>query len=255
MSTSTETRGEPGQRLKGTHLEDVKNPAALKIRRFTTVFVYEAPVRIWHWVNALAILVLCITGYFIASPPSSLAGEASDHYLMGLIRFLHFSAAYIFAVGFLGRFIWAFLGNIYAREMFFVPFWTREYWHELIAEVKVYLFLNAHPKKVIGHNPLAQFAIFWCFTMGSLLMILTGFALYSDGSGIDSWQGKLFGWVLPLMGGSLMTHTWHHLGMWLIILFVMIHIYTVTREDIMSRQTMMSAMINGRRAFRDDDPD
>ena len=33
-----------------------------------TVYVYEAPVRLWHWVNALAIVVLATTGYFIASP-------------------------------------------------------------------------------------------------------------------------------------------------------------------------------------------
>jgi cytochrome b subunit of formate dehydrogenase len=31
------------------------------------VYVYEAPVRLWHWVNAGAITVLAITGYFIGS--------------------------------------------------------------------------------------------------------------------------------------------------------------------------------------------
>ena len=42
-----------------------------------SIYVYEAPVRIWHWTNALAITVLCVTGYFIGSPPPSLSGEAS----------------------------------------------------------------------------------------------------------------------------------------------------------------------------------
>ena len=68
-----------------------------------TVYVYEAPVRLWHWLNALSIVVLAITGYLIASPLPSVAGEASEHYLMGYIRFTHFAAAYIFAVGFLAR--------------------------------------------------------------------------------------------------------------------------------------------------------
>ena len=76
------------------------------------VYVYEAPVRIWHWINAIAIVVLGVTGYFIAYPLPSLSGEASDHYLMGWIRFLHFSAAYAFAIGFLGRIYWAFVGGI-----------------------------------------------------------------------------------------------------------------------------------------------
>ena len=38
------------------------------------VYVYEAPIRIWHWVNALAITVLCVTGYFIGSPLPTVAG-------------------------------------------------------------------------------------------------------------------------------------------------------------------------------------
>ena len=40
-------------------------------------YVYEAPVRAWHWINALAIVVLGITGYFIGQPLWSLPGEAS----------------------------------------------------------------------------------------------------------------------------------------------------------------------------------
>lgn len=34
----------------------------------SAVYVYEAPVRLWHWINALTITVLAITGYFIANP-------------------------------------------------------------------------------------------------------------------------------------------------------------------------------------------
>ena len=32
------------------------------------VYVYDAAIRIWHWVTMLAIIVLCVTGYFIGSP-------------------------------------------------------------------------------------------------------------------------------------------------------------------------------------------
>ena len=31
-------------------------------------YVYEAPVRLWHWINAACILVLAVTGYLIGSP-------------------------------------------------------------------------------------------------------------------------------------------------------------------------------------------
>ncbi len=42
------------------------------------VYVYDAAMRLWHWVTALSIVVLCITGYFIGSPPPSVGGEAWD---------------------------------------------------------------------------------------------------------------------------------------------------------------------------------
>ena len=44
------------------------------------IYVFEAPVRLWHWIHALSIGVLCVTGYFIANPLPSLGGEASDHF-------------------------------------------------------------------------------------------------------------------------------------------------------------------------------
>ncbi|MET3355647.1 UNVERIFIED_ORG: Ni/Fe-hydrogenase 1 B-type cytochrome subunit [Xanthobacter viscosus] len=224
-------------------------------RKLTTVYVYEAPVRLWHWVNALSIVVLCITGYFIGSPFPTLSGEASAHYLMGTIRFVHFAAGYILAVGFLGRIIWAFFGNKYSRELFTFPFWRKSFWRGFFVEIKWYAFLKPRPLKFVGHNPLAQVFMFFVMVLGLAFMIVTGFALYSEGTGPGSWQDKLFGWVLPLLGGSMQVHTLHHLGMWVIILFVIIHVYSVIREDIMSRQTMVSAITNGHRTFRDDDPE
>jgi len=224
-------------------------------KKLTTVYVYEAPVRLWHWVNALSIVVLCITGYFIGSPFPTLSGEASAHYLMGTIRFVHFAAGYILAVGFLGRIIWAFFGNKYSRELFTFPFWRKSFWRGFFVEIKWYAFLKPRPLKFVGHNPLAQVFMFFVMVLGLAFMIVTGFALYSEGTGPGSWQDKLFGWVLPLLGGSMQVHTLHHLGMWVIILFVIIHVYSVIREDIMSRQTMVSAITNGHRTFRDDDPE
>ena len=65
-----------------------------------SIYVYEVPVRLWHWINAAAVLVLCLTGYFIGSPVPTLSGEASDHFMFGYLRFIHFSAGYILAIGF-----------------------------------------------------------------------------------------------------------------------------------------------------------
>lgn len=216
-----------------------------------SVYVYEAPVRVWHWVNATAITVLCITGYLIGSPLPTMPGEASAHFLMGYIRFTHFTAAYILAIGLLGRIYWAFAGNHHARELFSVPLLQRAYWVEMLSMVKWYAFAGPRPGPYIGHNPMARFAMFFVFIFTVVFMICTGFAMYGEGSQAGSWADKLFGWVIPLMGQSQDVHTWHHMGMWVIVIFAVAHIYAAIREDIMGRQSIVSTMISGFRTFKD----
>lgn len=216
------------------------------------VYVYEAPVRLWHWINAFAILVLGVTGYFIGAAVPAMPGEASDNFLFGYIRFAHFSAGYILAVGFLLRIYWAFVGNPHAKQIFIVPVWRKSFWQEVAHEVLWYAFIVKKPKKYVGHNPLAQLAMFFMYTLTTAFMIVTGFALYSEGAGIDSWQHKVFGWVFAIWPNSQDVHTWHHLGLWVLVVFAIVHIYAAIREDIMSRQSIISSMISGEREFRDD---
>jgi Ni/Fe-hydrogenase 1 B-type cytochrome subunit len=84
-----------------------------------------------------------------------------------------------------------------------------------------------------------------------IFMVCTGFALYSEGTGLGSWQDRLFGWVIPLIGSSMQVHSLHRLGMWLTLIFVMLHVYAAIREDIMGRQSIVSTMISGYRTFKD----
>jgi Ni/Fe-hydrogenase 1 B-type cytochrome subunit len=217
------------------------------------VYVYRVSVRIWHWVNALAITVLAITGYLIGSPPPSLSGEASDHYLMGYIRFAHFAAGYIFVIGFIGRVYWAiFGGDANAREIFILPVWRKSFWRGVWHELRWYLFLEREPHKYIGHNPLARLIMHFAFVWCALFLIITGMALYGEGTGMDSWQYQWFSsWVIPLFGQSQDVHTWHHLAMWAMICFAIVHVYAAIREDIMSRQSILSSMVSGWRSYYD----
>ena len=216
------------------------------------IYVYEAPLRLWHWINALAIVVLCISGYFIGSPLPSTSGEAIDHYLMGYIRFAHFAAGYILAIAFLFRIYWAIMGNHHARQLFMPPLFNKDFWNGVWHEIKWYSFLVKEPRKYIGHNPLAVLVMYLVFLWGLVFMIITGFALYGEGTGMGSWQFELFSsWVIPLFGQSQDVHTWHRLVMWGMICFVMIHVYVAIREDIMSRQSLVSTMISGWRMFKD----
>ncbi|ABD89305.1 Ni/Fe-hydrogenase, b-type cytochrome subunit [Rhodopseudomonas palustris] len=222
-----------------------------RAKSLQTVYVYEAPVRLWHWVNALLIVTLCITGYLIGSPLPSVSGEASASFQMGYIRFVHFAAGQSLIVFFLLRLYWAFVGNRNSRQIFYLPLHNRTWWWGIFYELKWYFFMVKDPKKYIGHNPLAHVAMF-SFMVFLLFMMASGMALYSEGQGIDSWQYKLFGFMFAIFPNSQDLHTWHHLGMWAIVVFVVVHIYAAVREDILSRQSMISSMISGERLFRDD---
>lgn len=217
----------------------------------TTVYVYEAPVRLWHWVSALSIVVLAVTGYLIASPLPSVSGEASDHFVMGYIRFAHFAAAYVFAIGYGARVYWAVVGNRNARQIFmFPPIFNGDWWAGMLQEIRWYSFLVKRPRKYVGHNPLALLFMFIAITLGGLFMIVTGFAMYGEGA--QSWSHALFtSWVIPLFGQSQDVHTWHHMAAWGIVWFIILHVYAAIREDIMSPQTMVSAIISGYRSFRE----
>ncbi|EIP9981171.1 Ni/Fe-hydrogenase b-type cytochrome subunit [Salmonella enterica] len=214
-------------------------------------YVFEAPVRLWHWLTVACMLVLMVTGYFIGRPLPSVSGEATYLFYMGYIRLIHFAAAMIFTVLLLGRIYWACVGNRYSRELFIVPVWRRSWWQGAFSVVRWYLFLEKKPGSDIGHNPVAQAAMFGYFLL-SVFMILIGFALFGEHSQYAIFAP--FRYVVEFFywtgGNSIDIHSWHRLGMWLIAAFIVGHVYLAIREDIMSDDTVISTMINGYRSHK-----
>lgn len=219
------------------------------------VYVFEVPVRVWHVTHALSIVVLAVTGYLIANPLASLDGEASEHFLMGNMRMVHLIAAYVFSIGFVVRLYWAIVGNKYARELFVLPFWRASWWRDLFEEVKFYLFIRRDAPPALGHNALAQAAMWLFNVILGLFMIATGFALHGEALGLGSWADRLFGWLIPLLGGGQSVRMWHLLGMWLFIVFSIIHIYMAYRAEFMGQQTSIKTIVNGWRVPRNNDKD
>ena len=87
-----------------------------KKAHLTEVYVWQLPVRIFHWVNALCIVILCITGYIIGNTPAIMhATPPVDNYWFGWVRLTHFIAGFIFIFNFLVRIYWFFAGNRFSR--------------------------------------------------------------------------------------------------------------------------------------------
>jgi Ni/Fe-hydrogenase 1 B-type cytochrome subunit len=207
------------------------------------VYVWEIPVRFYHWLNFLAVVVLSVTGYLIGRPLAiQRAAEASFSYWFGTVRFLHFAAAYVFFFNFLFRIYWGFAGNRFASWKNFIIH-RREQVREIGEVLKVdILQARVKPMDTIGHNALAGFTYFLVF-LAFLFQSLTGFGMYSAMS--DAWLPRFFAWVVPLMGGDFAVRQWHHAFMWLFILFAIVHVYLVFYHDYVEGRGVISSMAGG----------
>lgn len=214
-----------------------------RTRKLVEMYVWELPVRFYHWINALCIVILCVTGFIIANPPAIMSGnEATFAYWFGNVRFIHFIAAFVFLFNFMFRIYWGFVGNRFASWKNFIPY-RKSQWTEIFEVIKVdILQMKKKPVDSIGHNALASVIYFGLF-LAFLLQCLTGFGLYAQMS--QAFLPKMFAWVVPLLGGDLAVRLIHHLLMWFFILFVLVHVYLVFYHDYIERRGVTSSMIGG----------
>jgi len=206
-------------------------------------YVWELPVRYYHWINFLSIVILSVTGYIIGNPPAiQSAAEASQSYWFGTIRFIHFVTAYVFLCNFIMRLYWSFAGNRYANWRNFIPY-SKRHWKDMWEVIKVdILQIKNAENPNLGHNALASFTYLLTF-LAFLMQVLTGFGIYADMS--NSWFASLFVWVPALFGGDIATRYIHHLMMWFFILFAIVHVYLVFYHDYIERNGVTSSMIGG----------
>lgn len=216
----------------------MSKPSALK----RSVYVWELPVRIYHWTNVILLPILMITGLYIGKPVLLTPGEAYSNFLMGKMRYIHALAAWLFISAFIFRFYWAFVGNEYAG---FRP-WRKGFVADGVDTVKYYLFLKKEHTVHIGHNVLAQLSYFFFMWIGSTIIILTGLAMQAE-IHPGGFQDRYFGWVIPLLGNSFNVRSYHHLTAWAFVVFVIVHVYMAVRQDILDDDGAISSMINGHR--------
>jgi Ni/Fe-hydrogenase 1 B-type cytochrome subunit len=207
------------------------------------VYVWQLPVRFYHWINALCVLALAVTGYLIGSPAAiKSASEASFGYWFGTVRFIHFLAAFVFFFNFLFRIYWGFVGNQFARWHNFILH-RKKQMQEVADVLRVdILQVQKKPLESIGHNSLAGFTYFLTF-LAFLFQSITGFGMYSAMS--HAWLPHLFSWIVPAMGGDFAVRQWHHVTMWFFVIFSMVHVYLVFYHDYVEGRGVTSSMVGG----------
>jgi Ni/Fe-hydrogenase 1 B-type cytochrome subunit len=206
------------------------------------VYVWEAPVRITHWLIALSIVVLSATGLYIGHPFISVSGPAGQRFVMGWAKVIHGYAAYVFMTAVLVRMIWMFTGNKYAHWDKFIPVHpTRR--RGLWPTTRFYLFGLRKPPGFVGHNPLAGLAYVLVFGL-YFMAIATGLVMRGTSAGVDSPLRWFADWA-PLFGG-LQTARWiHHVVMWLLLGFAVHHVYSSVLMSTIEANATMESIFSG----------
>jgi Ni/Fe-hydrogenase b-type cytochrome subunit len=209
------------------------------------VKVWSASLRIQHWANVALIFTLSLTGFYIMDPffgadPSY--GEPTG-YLMGWVRFIHFTAAFLWLVVGMTRIWSAFTSrDRHLRWPTMWPLKNKEDVRNLGRVLQHYVFIKRDAPLYLGHNPLQQLAYtsVYIACAAQLVIGFQLFGLYHQTNPFWAFVSIPIHWI-----GVANMRLIHALLMFLLWMFVIMHIYLVFRAESLERHGGLSAMING----------
>jgi len=170
--------------------------------------------RILHELIMVSILLLIITGFYIHRPFIGGGG-----FLMSLMRGVHFFFAIVLIITIVARVVAMFVGKDRDWRSF-IP--TGADFKLLPKTINYYAYVGKEPELKKKYNPLQMISYCVVFIF-IVFQILSGLALkYPDGA--FSWFN--YGWL----NNEIETRMAHFVVMWLLIMFLMIHVYLTIRE-------------------------
>lgn len=208
--------------------------------------VWDWQTRVLHWVNALLVFTLI----FLILGSDAMKAMGVEKALRAPLKKFHSYAGHVFAVTFLLRVAWGFLGNAYARWSDIIPL-KREKWVSAGAGLRWYLNgFKPAVKPAIGHDPLASvFYTVLFFVFGG--QVLSGLAL----SGIEfgAFPGNIFVLIIGQGVAKGLKHSIeeaHEIGMLIVIVFFILHIGGLVVHEVKGKNGLFSSMISGRKFFK-----
>ena len=213
-------------------------------------YVWDLVVRVSHWTIFFSMIILAITGVYLGRPFVSSPGRAGASFTMGWAKILHAYAAIAFTLAVMSRIAWMIVGPRRSNWRQFVPTSKRR-WRDLFETFKFYTFFRDAPPATRGHNPLAGASYLVVFGL-YLVMIATGFALYSVSSYsfMRSWD-----FLLPVFNGAQGARWLHHVVMWLLIGFVVHHVYSALLTSRVEKNGTLDSIFSGYKFLPEDLPD
>ncbi|MCL2735810.1 MAG: Ni/Fe-hydrogenase, b-type cytochrome subunit [Propionibacteriaceae bacterium] len=209
------------------------------------VRLWSASLRIQHWSNVALVFILSCTGFYIMDPffgPSAFVGEQTG-FLMGWVRLIHFTAAFVWLVVALTRIWSAFTSrDRHLRWPAMWPLKKKEDIRNLGRVLQHYVFIKEEAPLFLGHNPLQQLTYLAVYIVCGIQMMI-GFMLYGlyhQSFAFWAFFSTPVHWIgVPAMR---LIHTLVMFALWM---FVIAHIYLVLRAESLERHGGLSSMING----------
>jgi Ni/Fe-hydrogenase 1 B-type cytochrome subunit len=205
-------------------------------------FVYSSANRILHWIRAIVITGLTITGFYIAYPFLSSGGSSDDLIYAQWVSW-HVVFGFILITSGLLRIYLFFFGPDSKSELksledeFSLKSW--------IIQLKSYFFIGELLKKGM-YGPL-QFFSYVMIMLFIVLASITGLILYVHvyHQGVGGLLYDSMRLVESWMGGLANVRLVHHITMWGFLIFIPIHIYMVVWSAIRFKHGGVDIMFTG----------
>ena len=205
-------------------------------------FVYGSANRILHWIRALVITGLIITGFYLADPFLSPEGS-TDKLLFAKWAMWHYILGFILiSAGLLRIYLFFFGKDSKCEVRSLEDVLSLQSW---ITQFKSYFFIGELRKKCL-YGPL-QFVTYFAITVLVVVASVTGLILYVHvyHQGIGGWLYDPMRVLESWMGGLATVRYIHHITVWGYLIFIPIHIYLVIWSAIRFRHSALDVMFTG----------
>ena len=205
-------------------------------------FVYSSVNRILHWIRALVVTGLIITGFYIADPFLTSDGS-TDKLLYAAWTKWHLIIGFILIASGLLRIYLFFFGKDSEGELRSLKdFFSIKSW---LVQIKSYFFIGELRKKGL-YGPL-QFLTYTAIMLLLIVSSITGLVLYVHvyHQGLGGLLYEPMRAVEAWMGGLATVRYIHHIAVWGFLIFIPIHIYMVIWSAIRFKHAALDVMFTG----------